>query len=80
MNAKEYLIENGRDLLCRMEDIGEDDYFFELIESYHQAKSKEEAKCKHQWQEVHKANNHQSSWGANRCMICGEIDEWQYDF
>ena len=35
--------------------------------------------CIHQWQEVWKDNNHQSSWGTNRCMKCGEEDTWQYD-
>jgi hypothetical protein len=28
------------------------------------------SECQHQWQEVWKDNNHQSSWGANRCMKC----------
>lgn len=35
--------------------------------------------CNHQWQEVWKDSHFQSSWGTNRCMKCGELDEWQFD-
>lgn len=34
MNAKEFLIENGRDLLCQMEDENKDKYLIELMEDY----------------------------------------------
>jgi len=54
---------------------------YKIMEQY-AAQSKpttEEQHCNHQWQEVWKDNNHQSSWGANRCMKCGYIEEWQYD-
>lgn len=34
MDAKEFLIENGRDLLCQMENESNDKYLIELMEDY----------------------------------------------
>lgn len=57
----------------------------EYAKFYHSKQTKPEAteedaeKCDHQWQEVWKDHNHQSSWGTNRCMKCGKEDNWQYD-
>jgi hypothetical protein len=85
--VKKYLAETPKEKIQSIiDEINKLDISGPTIEEYFQPHPQPEItdsrieECEHQWQEVWKDNNFQSSWGANRCMKCEKIDEWQYDY